>query len=212
MPTRDKPYSPSCDENREPILAVLQPLFREAHHLLEIGSGTGQHAVCFAAAMPHLRWQTSDVEANLPGIQAWLDEAELPNLPPPLPLDVTGIWPDGPFEAVFSANTAHIMSADTVAAMFRGVGETLAPGGYFALYGPFNEGGCFISDGNRRFDAWLKIQDPRMGLRNLEDLQVLADRHGLDLMANHTMPVNNRTLVWQRRSGLCRRIGDPASA
>ncbi|MBK1718980.1 DUF938 domain-containing protein [Thiocystis violacea] len=200
MTPYDKPYSASCDENREPILAVIEPLFREARRLLEIGGGTGQHAVFFGAAMPRLTWQTSDVPAHLPGIRAWLDEAGLPNLPPPLPLDVMGAWPDGPFDAVFSANTAHIMPFEAVVAMFRGVGAVLAPGGLFALYGPFNAGGGYTSDSNRRFDAWLKAQDPRMGLRDLEELESLADRNGLTLVANQAMPVNNRTLVWRRES------------
>ncbi len=158
-------------------------------------------AVCFAAAMPHLTWQTSDVAAHLPGIHAWLDEARLANLPPPLALDVNGIWPDGPFDAVFSANTAHIMSAEDVAAMFRGVAAALPPGGRFALYGPFNAGGRYTSESNQRFDDWLKVRDPRMGLRDLDDLQVLAERRGLTLVANHAMPVNNRTLVWERDGG-----------
>ncbi|MBK1723917.1 DUF938 domain-containing protein [Thiocystis violacea] len=198
MQPDEKPYAPSCEENKAPILAVIGPLFRDARRLLEIGGGTGQHAVCFAAALPHLRWQTSDVADNLPGIRAWMDEAALPNLPPPLTLDVLGAWPEGPFDAVFSANTAHIMPVEAVAAMFRGVGEVLAPGGRFALYGPFNVDGGYTSDSNRRFDAWLKTQNPRMGLRDLEDLATLAEQQGLTLAANHAMPVNNRTLVWER--------------
>ncbi|AFL75899.1 DUF938 domain-containing protein [Thiocystis violascens] len=200
MSSHGKPYASSCDENREPILAVIRPLFASARHLLEIGSGTGQHAVFFAAAMPHLTWQTSDVAEHLPGIRAWLEETALPNLPPPLTLDVNGVWPAGPFDAIFSANTAHIMSAAEVAVLFRGVGAVLAPGGYFALYGPFNEGGHYTSDSNRRFDAALKARDPRMGLRDLDDLRTFAARHDLALIDNHAMPVNNRTLVWQRNA------------
>jgi cyclopropane fatty-acyl-phospholipid synthase-like methyltransferase len=193
-----KPYSVSCDENREPILSVIEPLFSASRRLLEIGGGTGQHAVFFAAAMPHLLWQTSDVEENLPGIRAWLDEADLPNLPPPLVLDVHGAWPAAPFDAIFSANTAHIMPIEAVAAMFAGVGAVLEPGGCFALYGPFNMGGTFTSDSNRRFDAWLKARDPRMGVRHLEDLMTLAEGQGLELEANAAMPANNRTLVWRK--------------
>lgn len=198
MPSHDKPYSPSCDENREPILAVIEPLFAAARGILEIGSGTGQHAVFFAAALPHLTWQTSDVAANLPGIQAWLDEAGLANLPPPLALDVTGPWPDGAFDALFSANTTHIMPIDAVEAMFRGAGRMLPPGGRFALYGPFNVGGRFTSDSNRRFDAWLRAQDPRMGLRDLDELRGLAGQAGLRLADDQAMPANNRTLIWER--------------
>ncbi|EXJ16995.1 DUF938 domain-containing protein [Imhoffiella purpurea] len=198
MHPQKKPYAPSCDENKAPILAVIRPLFETARSLLEIGSGTGQHAVCFAAAMPHLIWQTSDMAENLPGIHAWLDEADLPNLAPPIVLDTTRDWPEGPFDAVFSANTAHIMPFEAVEAMFAGVGRVLAPGGYFALYGPFNRDGAFTSDSNRRFDAWLKSQDTRMGVRDLADLHALASQAGLRPVAEHPMPANNLTLVWQR--------------
>ncbi|MEY6432749.1 DUF938 domain-containing protein [Thioalkalicoccus limnaeus] len=194
-----KPYSAASDENKEPILAVIQPLFSQARRLLEIGSGTGQHAIYFSAAMPHLIWQASELPDQLPGLHAWLDEATRPNLPSPLALDVLGTWPGDSFDAVFSANTAHIMTVEAVAAMVRGVGAVLAPGGYFALYGPFNESGRYTSDSNRRFDAWLKSQDPRMGLRDLGDLQALADRHGLDFVRSEPMPVNNLTLIWCRR-------------
>lgn len=196
----NKPYSAACDENKDPILAVIEPLLREARQLLEIGSGTGQHAVYFAAALPQLTWQTSDVQANLPGIRAWLAEAARPNLPPPLTLDVLGRWPAGPFDAVFSANTAHIMPIESVAAMFRGVAAVLAQAGRFALYGPFNAGGRYSSDSNRRFDAWLKARDPRMGLRDLDELRALAQPAGLELIADHAMPVNNRTLIWERKN------------
>ena len=106
----DKPFSPACERNREPILAVLLGRFADRSRVLEIGSGSGQHAVHFAAAMPHLVWQTSDVPAHLPGIRQWLDEAHLPNTPPPQAFDVNGGWPAGRFDAVFSANTLHIMA------------------------------------------------------------------------------------------------------
>jgi hypothetical protein len=196
---RDKPFSPACEENRAPILAVVGPLFAQARRVLEIGSGTGQHAVYFAARLPHLIWQTSDVPAHLPGIRLWLAEAQLPNLPEPLTLDVTGDWPAGPFDGAFSANTAHIMGVPEVALMFEGLGRILAPGAPFALYGPFSDGGRHTSESNARFDASLKARDPRMGVRDLDDLRTLADRAGLGLGADLPMPVNNRTLVWRRR-------------
>jgi SAM-dependent methyltransferase len=192
----NKPYSDACDQNKTPILAVIAPLFREVSRVLEVGSGTGQHAVHFAAALPHLIWQTSDVPANLPGIRLWLAEAALPNLPPPLPLDVLGDWPAGPFGGVFSANTAHIMGEREVAAMFLGVGQVLSPGGRFALYGPFRVAGRHTSESNARFDAALRARDPRMGVRDLEDLQRWGEDAGLRLMDDVTMPVNNRTLMW----------------
>ncbi|WP_295585862.1 DUF938 domain-containing protein [uncultured Lamprocystis sp.] len=195
-----KPFAESCVENQAPIFAVIAPLFAQARRVLEIGSGTGQHAVYFAARLPHLTWQTSDVAAHLPGIRLWLAEAQLPNLPDPLSLDVTGDWPPGPVDGVFSANTAHIMGEPEVALMFRGVGRLLAPGALFALYGPFSDGGRHTSASNARFDAALRAQDPRMGVRDLDALRRLADQAGLDLIADHPMPVNNRTLVWQRRA------------
>ena len=194
----DKPFSPACEENKVPILAVIGPLFEDCHTVLEIGSGTGQHAVYFAGHLPWLRWQTSDQPAHLPGIRLWLAEARLDNLPEPLALDVTGTWPEGPFDAVFSANTAHIMSLPEVAAMLRGVAQVLAPGGRFALYGPFSRGGRHTSDSNRDFDHWLRMRDPDSGVRDIDTLEPMAAGAGLILEADHAMPVNNRTLIWRR--------------
>jgi cyclopropane fatty-acyl-phospholipid synthase-like methyltransferase len=194
----DKPYSEACEENKRPILDVIGPLFQEARHLLEIGSGTGQHAVFFAAALPHLVWQTSDCAHYLPGIRAWLDDAALPNLPPVRVLDVTGLWPDERFDAVFSANTTHIMSESQVETMFEGVGRVLVDGGHFVLYGPFNIGGRYTSESNARFDAMLRSRDRAMGIRDRDLLIRLARDNGMELIADHPMPVNNRTLVWQR--------------
>ena len=193
-----KPYSEACEENKRPILSVIAPLLDSARTLLEIGSGTGQHAVFFAAAMPQLRWQCSDVLENLPGIRAWLSESDLPNLPQPLALDVASQWPAGPFDACFSANTAHIMSEPRVAAMLSGVGRVLAPGGRFALYGPFSHGGRHTSESNARFDAWLKARDPRMGVRDIDDLVAIADAAGMDLVDSVEMPANNLILVWEK--------------
>ncbi len=198
MPPVDKPYAESCDQNREPILAVLAPLFRERRRLLEIGSGTGQHAVYFAAALPHLSWQCSDRAEHLSGIRLWIEEAALSNLPPPLELDVLKHWPAERFDAIFSANTAHIMGIDAVEAMFAGVGAHLEPGGVFALYGPFSRNGQHTSPSNARFDAWLRAQDPAMGVRDQRWLESLAAAQGLQRIAEHTMPVNNVTLVWER--------------
>ena len=200
----DKPFSPACERNRGPILAVLREPFATVRSVLEIGSGTGQHAVHFAAAMPWLRWQCSDRAGALPGIRAWLDEAALANTPPPLALDVAhGPWPhsgvgDGRFDAVFSANTLHIMGWDEVERFFAGVGRVLAPGGWLAVYGPFNYGGCATSDSNREFDAWLRARDPRSGLRDFEAVDALARGIGLMPVADHAMPANNRTLLWRR--------------
>jgi len=112
-------------------------------------------------------------------------------------LDVTRRWPETRFDAVFSANSAHIMSESAVEAMFRGVPAILAPGGLFALYGPFNYAGAFSSPSNARFDGWLKSRDPRSGIRDFERLDALAREGGMVLLRDHEMPVNNRTLIWR---------------
>lgn len=195
----DKPFAESCEENKRPILAVLRQAFADCRRILEIGSGTGQHAVFFAAELPHLLWQTSDLREHHAGIHAWLAEAGLPNLLPPLALDVArDPWPQAQYDGVFSANTSHIMHWPEVEAMFAGIGQVLAPGGRFCLYGPFNAGGRYTSESNARFDAWLRARDPESGLRDIEALDWLARSAGLTLSADHAMPANNRTLVWTR--------------
>ncbi len=193
-----KPYSESCDQNREPILAVLRQVLTSPGELLEIGSGTGQHAVYFGAELPHLTWQTSDRPEYLPGIRMWLAEAGLANVREPLELDVAKPWPVSRADAVYSANTAHIMSWPEVEQFIAGVGRILAPGGVFCLYGPFNYGGQFTSESNARFDAWLKARDPLSGVRDFEALDELATAAGLSLLHDFAMPANNRTLVWRR--------------
>lgn len=194
-----KPYAASCEENREPILAVLNGLLQDRQHVLEIGSGTGQHAVYFGEQFPQLIWQTSDQFEYHTGIKAWLQDVKLPNVVEPLLLDVRqAIWPDLTVDAVFSANTLHIMSWEAVQACFAGVGRLLPNGGLFIVYGPFNYAGQFTSASNARFDQWLKQRDPDSGIRNFEDLNVLAAKAGMKLQADYTMPVNNRILVWQK--------------
>ena len=195
----DKPFSESCAQNREPIIAVLRELFADRSRVLEIGSGTGQHAVYFGAELPHLRWQTADVPQHHAGIRLWLDEAGLPNVLPPLALDVndTG-WRSGRYDAVFSANTLHIMAWPEVEKFFAGVGEVLEAGGILAIYGPFNYNGAFTSESNARFDAWLKARDPASGVRDFEAVDAQARAQGLLLQQDIAMPANNRTLVWHR--------------
>ena len=195
-----KQYSESCDQNREPILAVIRHVFADAGQVLEIGSGTGQHAVYFARHLPHLHWQTSDLPVNHASIRAWIEEARLDNVPPPLALDVAaGNWPEQTYSGIFSANTTHIMSWPKVEHMFAGIGHALLPGGSLCLYGPFNYNHAYTSPGNASFDAWLKDRDPDSGVRNFEDLDALAAACGLELSADHEMPVNNRLLVWTRQ-------------
>jgi cyclopropane fatty-acyl-phospholipid synthase-like methyltransferase len=194
----DKPYSAACERNREPILAVLRECFADRRQVLEIGSGTGQHAVHFAAAMPQLRWQCSDRAEHLPGIRAWLDEATLPNTPAPLQLDVAGAWPDDRYDAVFSANTLHITGWPQVQRLFAQLPAITQPGAVLAIYGPFNAGGRHTSESNAAFDQSLRARDPQMGLRDIEAVQALAQEAGFVLLADHPMPANNRCLVWRQ--------------
>lgn len=196
----NKPYAESCDQNRDVILAVLKPRLADALAVLEVGSGTGQHAVYFGAAMPHLSWQTSDLAEHHPGIEAWLAEAALANVHAPVALDVSdpAAWPRDAYDAVFTANTVHIMGSPEVAALFAGVGRLLGSGGQFLIYGPFNYGGRYSSESNARFDQWLKDRDPRSGIKDLDWLKELADAADLVLEEDIEMPVNNRVLVWRK--------------
>jgi SAM-dependent methyltransferase len=197
-----KQYSEACEENKDPILAVLQRELAGCRLVLEIGSGTGQHAVYFSRHLPHLTWQPSDLALHHASITAWLREAALPNALAPLLLDVTSRrWPAVDADAVFSANTTHIMAWPAVVAMFAGIGRLLETGGIFCLYGPFNFNRRYTSDSNRRFDHWLRQRDPRSGLRDIGDLDRLARAGGLSLSQDYAMPVNNRLLVWQSSPG-----------
>ena len=194
-----KPYAESCEQNRAPIQAVLKVVFADRKHVLEIASGTGQHAVYFAYALPHLTWQTSELPVNHAGIQAWLDEMQLPNVLPPLAIDVNDAhWPVATVDAIFNANTVHIVAWPAVERMFAGIGRVLAVGGILCIYGPFNYGGQFTSESNARFDVWLKNRDPESGVRDFEAINRLAEAQGLTLLKDIDMPSNNRTLVWQR--------------
>lgn len=194
-----KPFAESCEQNREPIVAVLRTLFADRRRVLEVGSGTGQHAVYFAPELPQLTWQTADVAQHHAGIRLWLDDAALPNVLPPLALDVNdAAWHTGRYDAVFSANTLHIMSWPEVEKFFAGVAQVLEPGGVLAVYGPFNYGGAYTSESNARFDAWLKSRDPASGVRDFEAVDALARAQGLVLQNDIAMPANNRTLVWRK--------------
>ena len=195
----EKPNAPATEKNRDPILAVLREVFADRRHVLEIGSGTGQHAVHFAAAMPQLSWQSSDRGENLSGISAWLHEAALPNTPAVLELDVaTGPWPSAHYDAVFSANTLHIMSWQEVEAFFAALPRITTPTAKLAVYGPFNVDGRFTSDSNAAFDASLKAAAPHRGIRDVADVDALAASVGFLLHADVEMPANNRLRLWQR--------------
>ena len=192
-----KPFSQACENNKAPILAVLEAVFSKATRVLEIGSGTGQHAVHFAAGLPHLQWQTSDVPAHHEGINAWLNDAALPNLLPPVALQVgKDVFPASGYDAVYSANTAHIMFADEVALMMAGIAELLPAGGVFCQYGPFIYQGGFSSDSNQAFHQSL-LQRGLGGYKSIEDLQRWAGP-SLVLGDIFDMPANNLCLIWTK--------------
>ncbi|EKF75736.1 hypothetical protein A11A3_02667 [Alcanivorax hongdengensis A-11-3] len=195
MPQR--PFSQACENNKGPILAVLQQHCQAPGSLLEIGAGTGQHAAWLSAQLPHLHWQPSDVAANLPGIRQWLEEPGS-RAQPPLELDLTGDWPAGPYDYLFTANTFHIMAMPLVERCVEQGCARLASNGRFLVYGPFNEDRRFTSDSNRAFDQALKNTDPQRGIRDRQWVADLFEKQGLHQIADHAMPANNRVLVFSR--------------
>ena len=201
MSIGDLPFSPACERNQGPILAVLEKALPASGTVLEIGSGTGQHVVYFSSRLPSLVWQPSDRPDYLPGLRRRLKLEDRANVRPAIELDVLGEWPDGPFDAVYSANTAHIMGWAAVCAMFEGAGQRLPAGGVFCLYGPFNSAGSYTAPSNAAFDEQLKREDPRMGLRDIDDLEVLAGRHHMVLEERVALPANNQLLIFARRGG-----------
>ncbi|TDJ68316.1 MAG: DUF938 domain-containing protein [Proteobacteria bacterium] len=199
--SESKPFAQACENNKEPILVVLLRHLDGLDMVLEIGSGTGQHAVHMARHLPHLSWQTSDLAHQHAGICAWIEDSGLSNVVAPLELDVNATaWPCPSAPAIYSANTAHILSWGSVQAMFAGVSRTLATGGLFALYGPFNYGGIFTSPGNRRLDQSLKAHDSLSGIRDFEALDELAQANRLHLIEDNEMPANNRLLIWRAQT------------
>ncbi|MDH3388115.1 MAG: class I SAM-dependent methyltransferase [Gammaproteobacteria bacterium] len=194
----NRPFAESAEQNKHVIYDVIEPYLNG--DVLEIGSGTGQHAVFFASQSPAISWQATDLESSLPGIEAWIEASGLDNLPPPLALDVLGDWPDRGYDVIYSANCFHIMGAPEVAGCIAGVGGCLRAGGVFAVYGPFNYQGRYTSESNARFDQMLKKRDPASGIRDFDWLDGLARNAGLELIEDVPMPANNRILIWQKRT------------
>ena len=198
-------HSPAWERNRGPILAMLQDWLPERARVLEIGSGGGQHGAFFCGQVPGLVWQASELEGALAMLQAQLDAltpshlAPGAQLLPPIPLDVTeaGQWPQPSFEAVFTANTCHIMPAMALPHLLAGAARVLRPGGLVLLYGPFHDGGVHTAASNGAFDAHLRSLDPAMGVRDALELQEQASALGLQPLADVAMPANNRTLIFQ---------------
>ena len=199
----EKPYAEATARNSEAILGAIGAEFRDLESILEIGSGTGQHAVFFCQAMHHLVWQTSDVPGNHGGIRAWLADASLSNVLEPLALDVLNAeLPHERYDGVFSANTAHIMNPKAVEEMFTLVAAVLQDSGVFVLYGPFRQGGRFNAPSNADFHRSLRQRDPGMGIRHLEELDSLAQRGGMRRVRLYAMPANNNLAVWVKDGGV----------
>jgi len=192
-----KQYAPACERNQDAILAVLQEILPAAGTVLEIGSGSGQHAVYFAARLPQLAWQPTDLCENFASIHAWMEEAALPNLRAPLELDLyADRWPLTSAAAVVCINTVHIVAWRGVENLFAGAGRVLAPGGVMAVYGPYRYADRPLEPSNESFDQWLKARDPVSGIRDFEAVNALAGRNGLALAGDRAMPANNRTIWW----------------
>jgi len=195
----ERPYAEYAARNAEPILEVLRHEFRDCSEILEIGSGTGQHAVRFASELDHLSWQTSDLDENHADIRAWISESGLGNVHAPLSVDVmTADLQVAAFDGVYSSNTAHIMGFDAVVRMFAVVGSTLRENGVFCLYGPFRKAGAFNTESNATFDANLRARDPAMGIRDLEALDGLATEQSMRRVGLYAVPSNNLVVVWQK--------------
>ncbi|MFT5398291.1 MAG: SAM-dependent methyltransferase [Gammaproteobacteria bacterium] len=194
----NRPYSESCEQNKAPIYEVIEPYLKG--DVLEIGSGTGQHAVHFAGLKPDIIWHCSDLAENIPGIAAWIQFAALTNLPKPFALDVMSDWPSRSFDLIYTANSFHIMGEAEVKESIRGVASCLSKNGIFIVYGPFNYNGQFSSDSNRQFEQWLKARNPKSGIKDAGWLEELGAQSNLELLKDISMPANNRILIWQTRT------------
>ena len=191
--------SEACERNKGPILEILGEAFARSRRVLEIGSGTGQHATHFAAHLPHLVWQPSDTGDYLTGLRERISHEGTPNLRAPLELDVRDLpWAVEPVDAVFTANTLHIISWDAVKDLFRGIGAVMSGPGVLAIYGPFRYGGRFTSASNAEFDRYLRARDPASGIRDFEEVNTLSSEQGLSLLADHPMPANNQFMIWHK--------------
>lgn len=192
-------FSEAAERNKQPILDTLRPLLANCTAALEIGSGTGQHAVFFAPALPHLVWQPTELPDKLTLLTSMCRSHPSENLATPLPLDIDDDhWPTIQADAVFTANTLHIIHWPQVCRLFSCVGTLLPQQGIFCTYGPYNRDGRYTSASNAQFDEWLKVRDPGSGIRDITDLRQLADKCDMSLQRDFTMPANNRLLVWRR--------------
>jgi cyclopropane fatty-acyl-phospholipid synthase-like methyltransferase len=193
--------SDAAERNKEPILQIIAPILSQTRRVLEIGSGTGTHALHFSAHLPHLIWQPSDTGEYLPMLRERLEREGGANLLPAIELDVRNHpWPVEEVDAIYSANTLHIMSWTSVHDFLKGVGNSLREQGLLCVYGPFRYGDRYTSDSNAKFDRFLQNRDPDSGLRDAHEVDRLAREQGLALLADHAMPANNQLRIWQRRA------------
>ncbi len=198
----NKPFSQACENNKRPILNILSKVFSQNKHVIEIGSGTGQHAVFFGQNLPHLIWQTSDLQVNHRGINLWLEETPLSNVQKPIVIDLNKAWPKPEnyqqVDGLYTANTLHIISWPLVVKFFEGIANNLASQAIVCIYGPFKYQGKYTSESNADFDLWLKDRDIDSGIRDMEAILILANSAGLTLTADHNMPANNQLLVFSK--------------
>ena len=196
----DKPFSESSEQNKTAIYETIEPYLFDAVEVLEIGSGTGQHAIHFASMVPGLVWQTSDLAENLAIIKAWINDSRLSNLPEPMELDVSSRLMNKTYDLIYSANTFHIMNQDQVEQCLLRCTACLKTKGHLIVYGPFNYDGKYTSPSNEQFDGWLKSRDPHSGIKHFEWINQIADQSGLQLISDTAMPANNRILVWRHET------------
>ena len=197
----DKPFSQACENNKRPILQQIEQIFTAPMTVWEIDSGTGQHGCFFAQNLPHTIWQPTDLLENLAGISQWVKQSSLTNINAPLALDVREKgWPETGIEGIFTANTLHIMSWEVVSEFFEKLNVNLKVGAAVVIYGPFNFNNQYSSESNARFDQWLKLRNPRSGIRHFEDIVSLAANAGMVLMKKVSMPANNQLLVFQKQT------------
>lgn len=196
----NKPMSPSCERNREPILKVLKDFITpNDRRLLEVGSGTGQHAVYFAPSFPYLEWHPTDKADTIKGIKHWMQEAHIPNIMAPVRLEIgKDDFPKLKFDVVFTANTFHIMHWKESKSFIKLLGHRLREGSRAIFYGPFKYSGEFTSPSNEAFDRQLKESDPLSGIRSFEDVNNAMIKNGFELIDDIEMPANNRILVYNR--------------
>lgn len=199
----NKLYSQACENNKTSILNVLMKELQNSRHLLEIGSGTGQHTVFLAKHLQHLTWQPSDLSLNHESINAWIKDYPAKNIQKPIEFDLNNPWPKTniktPIDTVFTANTLHIISWQLVIKFFKSIADNLSKGATLCIYGPFKYKNKFTSESNANFDLWLKERDINSGVRDFENIIALADSAKLYLKHDYPMPANNQLLVFIKK-------------